>query len=263
MNNLKQSEQSRDRYRSRGFKEAKVRDWNIVLLLFILVALFDEELDLFILVFALKRRVSFSITRNANRRKGSIAGRRWSIQRNKINWISEYAIKFDFQNSNQWTADFRIPVSIFNKILDRVSTQLSKKDTNFRDATPSNVQLAPFLMYVGDRVHSSVASQLGIGTSSVRYIMCTVSRVICEKFEGAIRLPKSAQELRRVINGFEQIAGLPYCVGAINGCHIPWLSCPDSRFYDYRCYKGYRASFCLLWLMLTGALLTVTMVFLV
>ncbi len=156
-----------------------MRDRNIVLLLFILVALFDEVLDLFLLVFALKRRVLFTIARNANRSKGSIAWRRWTIQRNTISWISEYAIKFNFQNSNLWAADFRIPVSLFNKILDQVSTQLRKNDTNFRDATPSNVQLAAFLMYVGGRVYSSVASQLGIGTSSVRYIVRTVSRVIC------------------------------------------------------------------------------------
>lgn len=39
------------------------------------------------------------------------------------------------------------------------------------------------------------------------------------------------------MKGFQDIRGLPYCVGAVNSTNIRWLTCPDGQFYEYRCYK--------------------------
>ena len=41
------------------------------------------------------------------------------------------------------------------------------------------------------------------------------------------------------MKGIESLSGLPYCVGVVDGCNIPLMSCPDSQYYDYRCYKGF------------------------
>eukprot|EP00171_Calliarthron_tuberculosum_P002949 IDg2949t1 len=62
-----------------------------------------------------------------------------------------------------------------------------------------------------------------------------------EKYGHILRLPVSMSEIASVMNGFEAIAGLPYCVGAIDGTHIPWKKCPKSQHYEYRCYKGFES----------------------
>jgi len=54
-----------------------------------------------------------------------------------------------------------------------------------------------------------------------------------------VRLPQTEQEVAFVMKGFENIRGLPYCTGAVDGTHVKWLSCPQEQFYEYRCYKGY------------------------
>lgn len=41
------------------------------------------------------------------------------------------------------------------------------------------------------------------------------------------------------MSGYKSIMGLPYCVGAVDGTHIKWPSCPENQFFEYRCYKGF------------------------
>lgn len=43
------------------------------------------------------------------------------------------------------------------------------------------------------------------------------------------------------MTGFQSIAGLPYCVGAIDGLQIPWKKCPKTQLYEYKCYKGFES----------------------
>ena len=171
--------------------------------------------------------------------RGSIVGRRWTIACNSISWINDYAIQRDHMSSGQWKANLRIPFKLFAKILIDLSPRLRTKNKNMRKATPCDVKLAAFLMWVGGRFYSAVASQLGIGTSSVGFLVRDVANALCEAYPNVIRLPRSNTNVVKTMNGFEDMSGLPYCVGAIDGCHIPWVSCPSSQFYDYRCYKGF------------------------
>ena len=59
-----------------------------------------------------------------------------------------------------------------------------------------------------------------------------VIRKICQEFKDAASFPTSNNDVRSAMNGFKSIVGLPYCVGAIDGTHIPWLMCPSNQYYD-------------------------------
>jgi len=84
-----------------------------------------------------------------------------------------------------------------------------------------------------------VATQLGIGASTVNNCVKEVSLKICSTFQDKINFPSEEQEIAQVMRGFQGLRGLPFCVGAIDGTHVKWLMCPETQFYEYRCYKGY------------------------
>ena len=94
-------------------------------------------------------------------------------------------------------------------------------------------------MYCGGASCEAVATQLGIGTSTVNVAVKDVSRTVCSFLGDKIAFPSTEDEIASVMRGFSDIRGLPYCVGAVDGTHIKWLACPDQQFYEYRCYKGY------------------------
>ncbi len=101
IDNLQLNDGNRDCDENRACGKAGMRDRNLVLLPLIFVALFDDGLDLFFLFFTLKRWVLLLMAWNQNRRKIIFAGSRWMIKINTFSWISENAIKFDYQNFNQ------------------------------------------------------------------------------------------------------------------------------------------------------------------
>ncbi len=65
--------------------------------------------------------------------------------------------------------------------------------------------------------------------STVSGCVSKVSDQICSKFISAIRFPVEKREIRQVMNGFESISKLLYCIGAIdvltfNGPCVPLAS---------------------------------------
>ena len=75
--------------------------------------------------------------------------------------------------------------------------------------------------------------------STVTPLIRNVAVAIIEYFGYEIRLPKTEQEYATVMRGFQNIAGLPHCVGAVDGSHIPWTACPSEQYFEYRCYKRF------------------------
>ena len=52
-----------------------------------------------------------------------------------------------------------------------------------------------------------------------------------------IKFP-SGQQLQDVVDGFESKWGVPQCIGAIDGCHIP-IAAPEDNHSDYYNHKGW------------------------
>ena len=168
-----------------------------------------------------------------------IPGREWVRVRNSQTWFFDYALKDFFRDCATWKALFRIPHSVFSDVLELIAPHITASVTNFRAPLRSELKLAAFLMYSGGASCEAVATQLGIGTSTVNCAVKDVSVAICSKLFGQISFPVAIQEVAHVMRGFQNIRGLPCCLGAVDGSHIRWLSCPEEQYYEYRGYKGY------------------------
>ena len=172
---------------------------------------------------------------------GSIAGRRWRIVPNDPSWLFRYALKPDYVDSSDWRAMFRIPHSLFSHMSSVLRPMIEASATKMREPISAEKRLAAFLMAASSCTYARVANQLGMGLTSVLDCVRVVPRAICQMFRSVLQLPNTEGELSTIMNGFQKIAGLPYCVGAVDGTHIPWRGCPSSQYYEYRCYKGFES----------------------
>lgn len=203
--------------------------------------MFDLELDIIASNEAAERNASGLRNGSENRRRGGVPGRRWELVRNDPMWLFSYAMRPDFTTSADWRAMFRIPFQMFQEIVNKIRPNVQRSLTSFRPPLPAEKRIAAFLMMASSCTYRRVANQLGMGPSSVHTAVRDVSRAICSEFASNLSLPTSTSEIASIMKGFQQIAGLPYCVGAIDGSHIPWKRCPSSQFYEYRCYKGFES----------------------
>lgn len=172
-------------------------------------------------------------------RRGGVVGRRWEIERNDKEWFFQYALRPDFRDGPLWKASFRIPYATFVSIANRLRPMLTRTRTRYREPLPVELRVASFLMYAGGATCHAVGTQLGIGTSTVARSVSEVSRAVWKEYREEISFPTTEEEVANAMEGFQQIRGLPYCVGAVDGTHVPWPSCPLDQFYEYRCYKGF------------------------
>lgn len=171
--------------------------------------------------------------------RGGVKGRRWVMKRNDRDWFFRYAICNDFSSSQSWKGLFRVRKDVFDLVLQELRPFLTKQVTRFRLPIEPERSLAAFFMYLGTCTGTHVASQLGLGVSTVLVAVKEVSRLICDHFTDAIKFPTTGVDVATVMDGFKDIAGLPYCAGAIDGSHIEWHRCPTEQYFEYRCYKGY------------------------
>ena len=169
--------------------------------------------------------------------RGASPGRLWVPPRNHAEGFKRFALRPIFSASSSWRALFRMP--FFTLVTAGIGGNIVRSVTNFRKPISADVKVAAYLMYTGNATCQSVTSQLGIGPSSVSSIVTEVSREICSHFQDSVHFPTGETELVSITKGLEEIAGLSYYCGAVDGSHIRWLACPDEQFYEYRCYKGY------------------------
>lgn len=78
----------------------------------------------------------------------------------------------------------------------------------------------------------------GVSKSTACKIIHTVSRTICNEFKHFIAMPRTSEELKKVVAKFYSIAKFPSVVGAIDCTHIRILS-PGTNFqYNIKFISG-------------------------
>ncbi len=214
--------------------------WKLLILQTLLLALDDEESI---------TTIAHSLNENGNEISDvlwickdpsrGIQGRIWEIVRNNKNWFNEYTLKPQYISSPQWLADFRIPYQIFKELSRGVGPSLMSTTPQLGISLEPSKKIAAFLMWTSDKTCSDIAGRLGIGVSTMTPIIRTVSSALCEYYGHVIALPTTRIELERVMKGFKDIAGLPYCVGAIDGSHLRGNACPSDQYLDYKCFKNF------------------------
>jgi hypothetical protein len=137
---------------------------------------------------------------------------------------------------------FRMNRATFQMLFRKYGYRLEVETTKMRDSIPAEKRMAVFLFWVAHASsYKALAATFDIGKSTVVYIIHQAVHVFRKYMvTDSIRFPESAAEIEAVMKGFEDLCGLPFCAGAVDGTFVQM--CKPVLWGDvYWCYKKYTA----------------------
>ncbi|XP_064468256.1 putative nuclease HARBI1 [Ornithodoros turicata] len=156
---------------------------------------------------------------------------------------------FTALDEEQFIAKFRLCKDAAREVCDAVAGDLQRPQ-QWRSTTLPVAQrvLMALRFYATGAFLSNIAEEEDFLTSkrpvseSIHDVSTAIIRNLAPRY---LKFPMSPEEKLRVKRGFYEIAGLPGCLGAIDGTAISIMapSRTDQRFVDgnYYCHKGYHA----------------------
>lgn len=80
-----------------------------------------------------------------------------------------------------------------------------------------------------------------MGPRTVLYSVRELSRSTCNQFHLELALPTLEAYIAKIMKELQCITGFQYCIGGLNGSHVPRPRCPTSKYYEYCSYKGFES----------------------
>lgn len=127
----------------------------------------------------------------------------------------------------------------FDYLCQRLYPILNKKNTVMRRSISVQQQVAITLWCLATPTeYRTIAHLFGVARSTACEIVHNTCLAIVESLMSTyIKFPRGDQ-LERVTESFQTKWGVPQCVGAIDGCHIP-IAAPVGNHSDYYNRKGF------------------------
>ena len=144
------------------------------------------------------------------------------------NWVAE-----------DYIANLRVDMGTFLFIVERLTPYIKRKSTRMRPCidVDERVAMALWRYASGDSVRT-IAWMFGVGESTCSEICLEVAESICTEFGQEFLATPCQEELIRQADLFERGRGIPMCVGARDGSHIPIRGSYGQRKLLW-CFKGF------------------------
>ena len=138
-----------------------------------------------------------------------------------------------------WIENFRMSKQTFHYLCDQIRAEIFCENTNYRLAIPVEKRVAIALWCLATPAeYRTIGHLFGVARCTVCIIVKEVCNAIVRILQPRYIYFPSGEELQSIINGFERMWGVPQCVGAIDGSHIPVLG-PKNHHTDYYNRKGW------------------------
>ncbi|KAE9146633.1 hypothetical protein PF006_g8607 [Phytophthora fragariae] len=150
-----------------------------------------------------------------------------------------------FAAPSEFRSHFRLTRAAFSELLAVLAPLIIKQESRFGKPLPAAVRPAVFLFFCGHGCSLHVLSaQFGIGKSTASSIIHEVARAIVARMKSLVAFPTTRAQLLKLSIEFEDGYGIPGCVGALDGCHIPIVqpSVSNSKKLYNRCFYSFNMS---------------------
>ncbi|XP_070819612.1 uncharacterized protein [Chaetodon trifascialis] len=182
---------------------------------------------------AKRRRIRMVLSFQNRRRKQSV----WAVNRASEWWD----VTVPGLTSTQWVQNFRMSEETFSFLCNKLRPAMERQDTTFRECVPlkKRVAIALWKLATGSE-YRSIGHLFGVSNTTV----CRCVQEFCAAAETflvpeQIRFPDE-EKFREMAAYSENRWGLPHCVGAIDGSHIPIIA-PQEFHCDYFNRKGWHS----------------------
>jgi len=139
-------------------------------------------------------------------------------------------------SDQQFRATFRMSRLSFHRLHVILLPYITRQNTRFRQAVPSQRRLAIFLYHITlGACYTAVSNQFGHGKSTISNIVGQVAEAIYKHMtKRYVRFP-SPEEAKLSMDFWNENNHVPGVVGCINGTHIPILRpCQNGNVYFNR-----------------------------
>ena len=140
-----------------------------------------------------------------------------------------------------WVRHLRMKKESFLYICRDLGPYLEKQQTRFREPIPVSKRIAIALWRLATGIdYRSIGQLFGVGRSTcckiTHYVSGTLVDVLLKRFITMV----ANERIHETKEAFRVMGGLPQCVGAIDGCHIPILA-PKENHCDYYNRKSFHS----------------------
>ena len=141
--------------------------------------------------------------------------------------------------ARDWLDNFRMSKDTFFYLCAQLSPTLRRGNTVMRKAISVEQRVAITLWCLAiPAEYRTIAHLFGVAQSTVCETVHETSQAIVSALrEKYIRFP-SNENVDAIVDGFQRRWGVPQCVGAVDGSHIP-ICGPKDNHTDYYNRKGY------------------------
>lgn len=150
-------------------------------------------------------------------------------------WFSRFLL--EQYDDRRWIQMFRMSKTSVMALADLLKPHVQRQDTKYRLAIPVLIRVACTLFKLAQGASLFICSEMfAIGKSTVSILLREVVNAINDTMGHEITWPRG-DRLRDCQTDFQNLCGLPACVGAIDGTHIS-IAKPQHGPADYYYFKS-------------------------
>ena len=159
-------------------------------------------------------------------------------KRSKFGAYHSTMAQLEVSQAKEWRNYMRMDKNLFTSLLQSISADISKQDTNCRLAIPPSERLAVTLRYLATgESFTSLHYQFRMGISTIAQVVPEVCKAIftCLKDE-YLKTPNTAIQWKAISEEYFNMWNFPHCLGSLDGKHIvmrkPWHA--GSVYHNYK-----------------------------
>ena len=176
------------------------------------------------------------------RRQRTVWVHHWLSERERHSKSHYYSLMEAFRHDcpEQFRRFTRISMQMFDEMHDRLTPQLTKQNTNYREALEVGLKLAVTLRYLATGAsYTMLGHNFTVSNNAISMFVPDVCQAIINEYgPEVLTAPSSVAEWQAIEKEFRLRWNLPNCLGAIDGKHIRINKPPGSGSLFHN-YKGF------------------------